>query len=75
MLIAPCAPITAPLRATPACVGLRRGVRMMTNEEAKILLVNLYAEWYKGTYDNTSSYSEAVAVAISALERAGGGDG
>jgi len=48
---------------------------MMTNEEAKILLVNLYAEWYKGTYDNTSSYSEAVAVAISALERAGGGDG
>lgn len=47
----------------------------MTNEEAKILLVNLYADWYKATYDSGQSYSEAVAVAISALERAGDGNG
>jgi hypothetical protein len=47
----------------------------MTNEEAKILLVNLYADWYKVTYDNEKGYAEAVAVAISALERAGDGNG
>ena len=46
----------------------------MTNEEAKILLVNLYANWYKVTYDSENDYSEAVAVAISALERAGDGN-
>lgn len=47
----------------------------MTNEEAKILLVSLYAEWYKTRYESEDTYSEAVAVAISALERAGDGDG
>ena len=46
----------------------------MTNEEAKTLLVKLFAEWFKQTYDETLPYSEAVAVAISALERAGDGD-
>ena len=43
----------------------------MTNEEAKTLLVKLYAEWFKSTYDDTSPYSEAVAVAISALAKDG----
>ena len=47
----------------------------MTNEEAKILLVTMFADWYKVTYDNEKGYAEAVAVAISALERAGDRDG
>ena len=47
----------------------------MTNEEAKTQLVNLYAGWFKITNDKTSPYAEAVAVAISALERAGDGNG
>lgn len=47
----------------------------MTNEEAKIQLVNLYADWYKTTYESEKEYSEAVAVAISALERVGDGNG
>ncbi len=46
----------------------------MTNAEAKTLLVQLYAEWFKVVYDGNASYSEAVAVAISALERAGDGN-
>jgi hypothetical protein len=47
----------------------------MTNEEAKVALIGLYADLYKVSGNDTSAYAEAVATAISALERAGDGNG
>ena len=47
----------------------------MTNEEAKVLLIELYADLHKVNSLDTTAYAEAVALAISALERAGDNDG
>ena len=47
----------------------------MTNEEAKVALIELYADLYRVSGNDTSAYAEAVATAISALERVGEGNG
>lgn len=50
----------------------------MKNEEAKTALILMYADWAKARYDGDAqqtNYAEAVATAISALEKVGDGDG
>ena len=47
----------------------------MTNEEAKVLLIGLYADLYRVSGQDISPYAEAVAVAISSLAKDGDTDG